>query len=177
MITDVHADHLSTTTIASVIGADTILIVPKAVSDVLPPELASRARVLNNDEGTTIKGLEVMAFPMYNLSDSADNKYPRGRGNAYMLNRDGFNIYIAGDTSDTPEMRELKNIDIAFIPMNPPFTMSVDEAVDAVLAFKPKQVYPFHYRGANGLEDINRFKNLVEQADKSIDIVMLNWYK
>ncbi len=85
-------------------------------------------------------------------------------------------IYISGDTQGIPEMRALKNIDIAFICMNLPYTMDINEAADAVLAFKPKIVYPYHYRGQNGLSDINAFKTLVANGDKHIDVRLRNWY-
>ena len=73
-------------------------------------------------------------------------------------------------------MRALKNIDIAFVPMNLPYTMTVDEAADAVLEFAPQQVYPYHYRGKDGLSDVNKFKELVNAGNPNIDVQLLNWY-
>ena len=75
-----------------------------------------------------------------------------------------------------PEMRNLKNIDKAFVCMNLPYTMTVDKAAEAVLAFKPKQVYPYHYRGTEGLSDVDKFKELVNAGDADIEVVQLDWY-
>jgi L-ascorbate metabolism protein UlaG (beta-lactamase superfamily) len=84
----------------------------------------------------------------------------------------GKNIYISGDTEDIPEMRALRNIDIAFVCMNMPYTMDVNQAAQAVLAFRPKIVYPYHYRG----QDTNLFKTLVTTIDKNIDVRLRSWY-
>jgi len=114
---------------------------------------------------------------MYNLREEALKFHPKGRGNGYVLNIQGQRIYISGDTEDIPEMRALKDIDKAFICMNLPYTMPVDRAADAVIEFKPKQVYPYHYRGQGGLSDVNKFKAVVNEGDSSIEVVQLDWYK
>ena len=176
VVTDIHGDHLSTSTLEAVVGGAT-LVVPQAVKDQLPGELASRARVLKNGETMTEKGFQILGVPMYNLPGSPNsNFHTKGRGNVYIIERDGFRVYIAGDTAGTPEMRALTNIDIALLPMNLPYTMSVEEAAEVTLAFNPKQVYPYHYRGQDGLADTNRFKTLVDAEDKNIEVVLLNWY-
>jgi L-ascorbate metabolism protein UlaG (beta-lactamase superfamily) len=113
---------------------------------------------------------------MYNLPESPTAMHTRGRGNGYVLGIGGKLIYISGDTQGIPEMRSLKNIDVAFICMNLPYTMDIKEAADAVLAFKPRIVYPYHYRGQNGLSDVNAFKSLVEAGDKNIEVRLRNWY-
>ncbi len=175
LVTDIHSDHLSTSTLNAVVG-DATLIVPQAVKDLLPQNLATRVMVLENGESIVDKGFTIQAVPMYNLPESADSRHAKGRGNGYIIERDGFRVYIAGDTAGTPEMRALPDIDIAFIPMNLPFTMDVNEAADAVLAFKPKQVYPYHYRGQNGLSDVNKFKELVNTGNPDIEVILANWY-
>src|SRR5699024_3116838 len=114
----------------------------------------------------------IHAIPMYNLPQSPDAYHPKGRGNGYVLTIGGKRIYIAGDTEDTPEMRSLKNIDVAFIPMNLPYTMSVEQAAEGVLAFKPKIVYPYHYKGSN----IKKFKRLVNEKDADIEVRLRDWY-
>ncbi len=176
VVTDIHGDHLSTSTLSAVVGANTILIVPQAVQDLLPPDLAARATVLANGQSTTLDDLTILAIPMYNLPESSDSRHTKGRGNGYVLERDGFRVYVAGDTAGIPEMRALTDIDIALIPMNLPYTMSVEEAASAVLDFKPKQVYPYHYRGQDGLADIEKFKSLVNASDPNIDVVLADWY-
>jgi len=176
LVTDIHGDHFSTSTLAAVVGDDTILIVPQAVKDLLPTDLASRARVLKNGETMAEKEFKILAMPMYNLPESADSRHTKGRGNGYVIGRDDFHVYIAGDTAGIPEMRALTGIDIAFVPMNLPYTMGVEEASDAILAFKPKTVYPYHYRGPDGLADVVKFKQLVNAGDPNIDVVLAQWY-
>ena len=176
LITDIHGDHLDVKTIDAVKKAGTLLIVPQAVADKLPDGDKGHLVVLKNGDQTTQSGISVSAIPMYNLPESPTAMHTKGRGNGYVLSIGGKLIYISGDTQGIPEMRSLKNIDIAFICMNLPYTMDVKEAADAVLAFKPRIVYPYHYRGNNGLSDVNAFKNLVEAGDKNIDVRLRNWY-
>ena len=99
----------------------------------------------------------------------------KGRGNGYVLTLGGKRVYISGDTEDTPEMRALKDIDLAFVCMSLPGTMEVEKAADAVLAFKPKVVAPFHYRNRDGMSDVAKFKELVAK-DPSIEVRLLKWY-
>jgi L-ascorbate metabolism protein UlaG (beta-lactamase superfamily) len=94
----------------------------------------------------------------------------KGRGNGYVLTYGGKRFYISGDTEGTPEMRSLKNIDVAFVCMNLPYTMPVDEAAAAVKAFHPKIVYPYHHRG----QDINEFSKLLEGS--GIEVRLRDWY-
>ena len=89
----------------------------------------------------------------------------------------GKTIYLSGDTSDIPEMRQLTQIDVAFVCMNLPYTMSVDQAADAVIEFKPNIVYPYHYRGQGGLSDVDRFKSLVNQSATEVEVRLRNWYE
>jgi L-ascorbate metabolism protein UlaG (beta-lactamase superfamily) len=152
--------------------ASTVLIVPQVVADKLPEADKTNLVILKNGDNTVQSGISIMAIPMYNLPESETARHTKGRGNGYVLNIGGKNIYISGDTQGIPEMRSLKNIDVAFICMNLPFTMDVNEAADAVLAFKPKIVYPYHYRG----QDINVFKNLVDAGKMDIEVRLRNWY-
>lgn len=176
LITDTHFDHMNADTLKAVSKEDTVLIVPQAVKEELPGGIPGTFVVLHNGEKTIQYGIEIDAIPMYNIPESANSFHTKGRGNGYILSSNGKRIYIAGDTSATPEMKALTDIDAAFIPMNLPYTMSVEEAVDAVRAFKPKVVYPYHYRGQNGFSDINKFKELVESKDPSITVELLNFY-
>lgn len=176
LLTDIHGDHLSTTTLASVVASSTSLIVPQAVRDLLPPGLSAQAIVVANGETITEKGFTITGIPMYNFPESEDSRHTKGRGNGYVIERDGYRVYVAGDTAGTPEMRALTDIDLAFVPMNLPFTMGVEEAADAVLDFKPATVYPYHYRGQDGLADVARFKQLVNESDSSINVILADWY-
>ncbi|HEX9511544.1 MAG TPA: MBL fold metallo-hydrolase [Puia sp.] len=176
LITDIHGDHFDPATIAAVKGGNTVLVVPKAVADKMPDSIKMKVVILNNGDEKPFSGISIAAIPMYNLPESPTAMHTKGRGNGYILTIGGKKIYLSGDTQGIPEMRALKNIDIAFVCMNLPYTMDVNEAADAVLAFKPKIVYPYHYRGKGGLSDVNAFKSKVEAGDKNIEVRLRNWY-
>src|SRR5208337_1772972 len=113
----------------------------------------------------------VVRYPVFNrvnllgrkqLFCAVERFHPKGRDNGYVLTIGGKRVYIAGDTEDTAEMRALKDIDVAFLPMNLPYTMSVAKAADAIREFKPKIVYPYHYRSHDGMKvDMEELKKLV----------------
>lgn len=176
LITDIHGDHLDPKTLEAVNTTKATIIAPQAVADKLPVALKQKVVVINNGEKTEKAGIMISAIAMYNLPEAPDAMHPKGRGNGYILNLGGKNVYFSGDTEDIPEMRALKNIDVAFVCMNLPYTMDVDQAAQGVLAFKPKVVYPYHYRGQNGLSNVESFKNLVNAADKNIEVRLRNWY-
>lgn len=180
IITHEHPDHFSVDTLEKIIQPNTVLIVPAAIASKLPKKLTHNLVALKNNETTSQKGINIQAVPAYNLRMEDKDKHPQGNGNGYILEAGGARVYVAGDTEDTPEMRALKNIDIAFVPMNLPYTMSVEQAADAVLAFKPKQVYPYHYGYHNGkpseFSNVAKFKQLVNAGDSNIEVVQLNWY-
>ena len=173
IITDIHGDHMDAKTLQAINTQKATFIVPKAVADKLPADLKKQNLiVLNNGESRKVGGINIEAMPMYNLPEAADAFHTKGRGNGYVLTIGGKRVYISGDTEDIPEMRALKNIDIAFVCMNLPYTMDVNQAAPGVVAFKPKVVYPYHYRG----QDVNIFKKLVNEADKDIEVKLVNWY-
>lgn len=176
LITDIHGDHLNPETLTEIDLSKAKLIVPQAVADQLPEKAKSKAIVLANGKTTTQSGVAITAIPMYNLPEDAESKHTKGRGNGYVLNLGGKMFYFSGDTEDIPEMRGLKNIDVAFVCMNLPYTMDINQAASAVLEFKPKIVYPYHYRGQGGLSDVEGFKKLVNEGNKSIDVRLRNWY-
>ena len=147
LITDIHGDHFNTETLLAINSSKAVIVVPQAVADKLPEGLKSKAVVVRNGQTIQQSGVSIAAIPMYNLPQTDDARHTKGRGNGYVLTFGNKTVYISGDTSDIQEMRELKNIDVAFVCMNLPYTMDVKEAADAVLAFKPKIVYPYHYRG------------------------------
>jgi L-ascorbate metabolism protein UlaG (beta-lactamase superfamily) len=104
--------------------------------------------------------------------------HPKGQGNGYVLNLDGTRVYIAGDTEDIGEMRNLQNISLAFVCMNLPYTMTPARAASAVLQFKPRFVYPYHYRDQDGTADPNAqaFKTAVEAGSQAIEVRLRDWY-
>lgn len=178
LITDIHGDHLNPKTLEGLSTDKATFMVPQAVANKMPEEFKKdqKITIINNDEVKDIAGFSITAIPMYNLRKEDLTKHVKGRGNGYVIEKNGKRVYFSGDTEDIPEMRALKDIDMAFVCMNLPYTMTVASAADAVLEFKPKQVYPYHYRGKDGLSDIIKFRELVNAGDKNIEVVQLNWY-
>ena len=177
LVTDIHGDHFDPPTLQAIRKPGTVLVVPQAVADKLPDADKSGVVILANGDKKELSGIGVAAIPMYNLpADAANPMHPKGRGNGYVLTVGGKKVYLSGDTQGIPEMRALTGIDIAFVCMNLPYTMGINEAADAVLAFKPHIVYPYHYRGQGGLSDVAAFKAKVEAGNKNIEVRLRNWY-
>ena len=176
LVTDIHGDHMNAETLEGLQLGDTKIIAPQAVKEQLPETLQTNLMVMANGDKTQLEGFTIEAIPMYNLPEADDAMHVKGRGNGYVLEKDGKRLYISGDTEDIPEMRNLKHIDAALVCMNLPYTMPVEQAAEGVLAFAPKKVYPYHYRGQDGLADIAKFKSLVEEKSDSIEVVLLDWY-
>lgn len=173
LITDIHGDHLDPATVNKRKKATTTIVAPQAAVAQLTAAQIANPVVMANGDKKTVDGIEIEAVPMYNLTrgPSAGQLYhTKGRGNGYVLTMGGKRIYIAGDTEGVPEMRALKNIDVAFIPMNLPYTMTEAEAADAVKAFKPKVVYPYHYRGS----DPKKFEDALKGT--GIEVRIRDWY-
>jgi L-ascorbate metabolism protein UlaG (beta-lactamase superfamily) len=175
LVTDIHKDHLSPETIAVAGSKSAAIIAPAAVAEQLPEGDRGRVTVLANGASTTWRGLTIEAVPMYNLDPERQSFHPKGRGNGYVVSDGATRVYISGDTEDIPEMRALENIDAAFVCMNLPYTMDVAAAADAVLEFAPKIVYPYHFRGTDGMSDLDEFTALVAQ-NPAIDVRVLAWY-
>ncbi len=176
LITDIHGDHCDPKTLAGLNTAKATFVVPQAVADKLTETAKAQVVVLPNGEKTQQAGVSITAVPMYNLPETPDSRHPKGRGNGYVLDLGGKQVYLSGDTEDIPEMRALKNIDVAFVCMNLPYTMDVDQAAAGVLAFKPMIVYPYHYRGQNGLSDVEAFRKAVAAGKANVDVRLRNWY-
>lgn len=168
LITDIHGDHMDPNSIQQVSKTGTEIIAPPAVI-----KTVTTARPISNGQTTTWNGWSIHAIPMYNLKRGpapGQLYHPKGRGNGYVLTYGGKRFYFSGDTTNIPEMRALKNIDVAFICMNLPYTMTPEEAAVAVKAFHPKVAIPYHYRG----QDTTIFKKAL--AGTGIDVRLLNWY-
>ncbi|MEP0213274.1 MAG: MBL fold metallo-hydrolase, partial [Cellulophaga sp.] len=125
LVTDIHGDHLNVETLEAINTEKTTIIAPQAVADKLSDNLKTKLTILNNDESVDFAGIKITAIPMYNLREEAIKFHSKGRGNGYLLEKNGERIYFSGDTEDIPEMRALQNIDKAFICMNLPYTMTV----------------------------------------------------
>lgn len=148
VITDVHGDHLDPAAIDRVKKPTTIYVAPPVLADRFP----GKTELIKNGETKTVDGISIMGVAAYNLQrgPAAGQFYhEKGRGNAYVLTLGGKRVLFTGDTECTPEIKALTNIDVAFVTMNLPFTMPPDEAAACVKAFRPKVVYPYHYRQAN----------------------------
>lgn len=176
LVTDIHGDHLNVETLEGLNLDNATLIVPSAVNEKTPQGISSQIMILNNGNTADVLGFNIEAIPMYNLREEALNFHTKGRGNGYVIENDGKRVYISGDTEDIPEMRSLENIDIAFVCMNLPYTMTEESAAAAVLDFKPKTVLPYHYRGKDKMSDVFKFKNLVNAGDDNIEVLMMDWY-
>ena len=142
LITHHHGDHLDTAAIADIrTNATTIILTSKCAETV-------RGTVMKNGDVRNVMGMTIEAVPAYNLVHTRPDGvpyHPKGEGNGYILTIGGTRIYVAGDTENTPEMKSLQNIDVAFLPMNLPYTMTPEMVADAAKAFRPKILYPYHY--------------------------------
>lgn len=168
LITDIHPDHLDQAGIDKVRKDSTVFIAPDAVA-----KTVTAAKVLANGQSTTWDKWTIEAIPMYNLKRGpSEGKlfHDKGRGNGYVLTYGGTRFYISGDTEAIPEMKALKNIDVAFVCMNLPYTMTPEEAAEGVRAFHPKVVYPYHYKGS----DTEAFKKALDGT--GIDVRLRDWY-
>ena len=170
LITHAHGDHCDKKLVAAIADDSTRILGAAVAIDVI-----GKGEIVKNGESVKIGDINIEVIPAYNTTESKLKFHPKGVGNGYVLSMGGKRIYIAGDTEDIPEMRSLKNIDYAFLPMNEPYTMSVEQAASAVNEFKPKVVYPYHFRGQNGKSDLEKFKNLIDK-DNGVKVVILKWY-
>lgn len=149
LITHEHGDHLDPKAIGAVEKESTILIANEASSKIL----GKGSVMKNGDKLTPTNYLTLEAVPAYNTTPGRDKFHPRNRDNGYILILGGTRIYIAGDTEDIPELKDLKDIDIAFLPVNQPYTMTVPQAIHAAKMFSPKILYPYHF-GDTKVEEI-----------------------
>jgi len=174
LITHEHGDHLRVDTLLGLVDDNTQIIANQPVYDQMPEELQKLTTVLRNGDKGMLGESEVEAIGAYNLTEDRLNFHPKGRDNGYVINLEGFRVYVSGDTEDIPEMRALENIDLAFVCMNLPFTMDASAAADAVKAFAPTFVYPYHYRGRDGgTQDPTAFKKFVGDVS---DVKLAGWY-
>ncbi len=143
LLTHEHNDHIDPDALAKVAGPDTPIVLTGAGLEKL-----GRGTVLENGQRTVVAGIPIEAVPAYNLQHMRSPGvpfHPKGRGNGYVLTFGDKRVYVAGDTENIPEMAALQNIDIAFLPMNLPYTMTPEMTADAARMVKPKILYPYHY--------------------------------
>jgi len=160
LVTHTHYDHLDTAAISKISKNVTNLI--------LNPDGVNKIRdglPLRNGKVQVLKGVAIKAVPAYNTTEGREKYHPKGIGNGYILTIGNKRIYIAGDTEDIPEMAELKDIDIAFLPMNQPYTMTPQQVVSAAKKFMPKVLYPYH----TGDTDVSILQKLMVD-EKNIEL-------
>jgi len=163
LITHEHRDHLDPAAIAAVREEGTTLLLPVRCAPMVPG-----GTVMRNGDARTAAGLRIEAVPAYNVMHkrpSGEPFHPSGDGNGYVITFGDTRVYVAGDTESVPEMRQLKDIAVAFLPMNMPYTMTPRMVAGAARAFRPKILYPYHF----GTTDTSELVTLLE-AEKSIEV-------
>jgi L-ascorbate metabolism protein UlaG (beta-lactamase superfamily) len=167
LVTDEHGDHYDHALLQSLrtaAGARPAIVGPDVVASHVDGAVA-----IANGESRIVDGVAIEAVAMYNTIGQ-EPFHTKGRGNGYIVTLGGKRLYFAGDTACTAEMRALKGIDVAFLPMNLPYTMTPSDAAICAVAFKPAVAYPYHYRG----QDPNRFA--LTLAGTGIDVRLRDWY-
>ena len=143
LLTHEHRDHLDLKALESMHADKTKIILTKNCAQQVKGGI-----IMKNGDVRTVDGLKIEAVPAYNLVHMRSEGvpfHPKGNGNGYVITFGDMRIYVAGDTENIPEMKQLKDIDVAFLPMNLPYTMTPEMVADAARAFKPKVLYPYHY--------------------------------
>ena len=164
-----HSDHWDAATINNIKATNAVIVANQDVYTSFTAALRAQTIVLRNGDTTNLFGLHIEAVPAYNTN------HPKPSDNGYVVTIGGKRFYMSGDTGDTPEMRALQNIDVAFLAMNN-FTMTVQQAASAARAFAPKIVYPYHFRNSDGtFANFTTLKSLVG-TDLQIDIRIRKWY-
>lgn len=160
LVTHEHRDHLDTQAITTLTKANTQVVINQACA-----KSVSNGIVMKNGDTRTLHGLKIEAIPAYNILHKragGEPFHPQGNGNGYIVTFGDKRVYIAGDTENIPEMKSLKNIDVAFLPMNLPYTMTPQMVADAARAFLPKILYPYHY----GQTDPQELVNLLQDSPR-----------
>lgn len=157
LLTHHHGDHLDPVALKQVRTESTVVVLTE-----LCAENVENGVIMKNGDEDMFVGIEVLAVPAYNLVHKRENGefyHPKGEGNGYVLTFGDIRVYIAGDTENTPEMKALEDIDYAFLPMNLPYTMTPAMVTDAINAFKPAVLYPYHYGDTDVAELIELLKD------------------
>jgi len=156
LITHEHEDHLDPKAIKALTKENTVLVMNESSAK---KSGNAKAKIMKNGDKMELPNqITLEAVPAYNSTPGREQFHPRSRDNGYVLTIDGLKIYIAGDTEDIPEMKNLKNIDVAFLPVNQPYTMTVTQAVNAAKMFSPKVLYPYHF----GNTDVKPLKDALK---------------
>jgi L-ascorbate metabolism protein UlaG (beta-lactamase superfamily) len=157
LITHEHRDHLDPEALDSIRTDATDVVYTELCKDQIED-----GTVMRNGDVGVVRGLSVQAVPAYNLihkRESGDPFHPFGHGNGYLITFGELRVYVAGDTENTPELKSLRDIDIAFLPMNLPYTMTPEMVADAAIAMKPRILYPYHFGSTNTSQLVELLKN------------------
>ena len=158
LYTHQHSDHFDLTALNELATEDTTIVCTKTVAEEIPDRDSRDIEVMKNGDSLNFrKGFSVEAVPAYNYL-MREHFHPAGRDNGYILLFDGLKVYVSGDTEDVPAIQRLANtgIDIAFLPVNQPFTMTVRQAVNAAKIIRPKIFYPYHYGQVEEVTDLEQ---------------------
>lgn len=167
VLTHEHQDHLDLDAINKIRSDKTIFVLTENCSKKIDGGI-----IMKNGDTKTIEGVQIEAVPAYNLVHMREAGlpfHPKGVGNGYVFTFGDKRIYVAGDTENTPEMKSLKNIDVAFLPMNLPYTMTSEMVADAAKGFKPKILYPYH----TGETDLSKLADLLK-GEGGIEVRLRN---
>jgi len=164
LVTHEHGDHLDTGAIEALYKEGTVGFGSKTAVDASGYEdYAPGELVIAHGDLRKLDYVTVEAMPAYNTSPEKANFHPRARlHNGYVLTFGGVRVYVAGDSEPTPEMLALRDIDIAFLPVNLPYTMTEEQAAQAVRAIRPRVFYPYHYGGTGHKTDLDKLRRLIE---------------
>ena len=169
LVTHAHGDHFDVPTLETVAGDTAPILTTEEVLGKLPEALKARATAIRNGESTTLNGIAIDAVAAYNTTPDRQKYHPQGVGNGYVLTLGDKRVYVAGDTEPTPEMLALKDIAVAFLPCNLPYTMTVEQLAEAIKTFRPAVTYPYHY----GDTDLSGLPDMVGDAS---EVRLLDWY-
>ncbi|PZQ47262.1 MAG: MBL fold metallo-hydrolase [Rhodovulum sulfidophilum] len=156
LISHEHDEHYDARTLEELVGPGTRIVVPPYIMERLPRSLRGNAIPLANGTGSELAAMRVEAIPAYGLGGEAARWHPRGRGNAYVVTVDGRRLYIGGSTEGVPEMLELRGIDIAFLPLYPPYALGPEEAARVASVMRPKSIYIYQYDSLRSRDEFAR---------------------
>lgn len=176
LVTHRHGDHYN----ADLLGAlpEVPILTNADVMGMMPEDMQGRTQAIAAGETTEMMGLGIEAVPAYNITEGRMDFHPQDRGDiGFVVTMDAGRVYISGDTEGTDEMRGLEDIDVALVCMNLPFTMTAEQAADAVAEFAPAVVIPYHYRGRDGsTQDPEAFAQMLSDAGAETEVSLHDWY-
>lgn len=162
LVTHEHWDHLDPKAIEELSKPTTQII----LNETSQKQLGKGVVMNNNQEKKLADGIILQSVPAYNTTPGREKFHPKGNGNGYILNLGGLRIYVAGDTEDIPEMSDIHDIDLAFLPVNQPYTMTIDQAEKAALTIRPKILIPYHFSNTA----VEQLKERLQKDNSGIDV-------